>query len=371
MRRSIFPIVISCLLFLTSCQESEINNQSLTSELQSSLEQIIDREGVRGISAALMVNDELVSASAGVSTTNVPITHDMIFGSGSVTKTFTATLVLQLAEQGFLHLDDAISKWLDPITHVDPEVTITQLLTHTSGIFSYTQNTDLIQMLIEEPNRHLTPFEILEYLREPIFEKGTSWSYSNTNYLLLGMIIESVSGMSYYNLIHANILEPLDMENTFLPPFDDITLKNVAHSWFPNASGELEDTFGQLGAAYTGAWSAGAIHSTSADLIRFIRALMTSEIINESSLNQMISFVAVNEENHPHFGGYGYGVMQFLTIREYWGHSGDFFGYRSNMVYVPQDNIFLAFHINQEVDESVRVNLTTELIELAVKHMSE
>lgn len=368
MKHFAIPLLLFPLLTLTSCDEGRENIISLPEELQISLNDINQREEIRGISAAILVNDELVTAAAGNSTSDVAVTNDMIFASGSVSKTFTATVVLHLVDDGIINLDDPISKWIDSFPNIDPAITIDQLLTHTSGIFSYTSNEEFVQGLFQEPDNMYHPVDILAYVEEPLFDRGTSWSYSNTNYLLLGMIVEASTGMAFHRVLRTYIIEPLQLRNTLFPPFEDLNNALVAHSWLRNTSGELEDTFGKLNAAYSGAWTAGAIHSTSADLVMFLRALMQSEIISQGSLDKMVSFVAVNNEAHSHFGGYGYGVMQFFTVREFWGHSGDFFGYRTNMIYVPQDNVFIAFHINQEIDESTRVQITTELIQLAVKY---
>ena len=186
-------LIINSGLILASCLISE--DRSLDQRLQIVLDKGIKKFNIRGVSAAIVFNiDSIWVGTSGVSHDTVLMKPDMLFSIGSITKNFVAALTLKLVEEGTLSLEDKLSEWLPPYPYIDSDITIRQLLNHTSGIYMFWNNDDLWDALKEDRNRIWTPEEVLEYIKEPHFPAGESWRYSNTNYLLMGMIIEKATG---------------------------------------------------------------------------------------------------------------------------------------------------------------------------------
>jgi D-alanyl-D-alanine carboxypeptidase len=199
---------------------------------------------------------------------------DRRFRVGSVTKTFTAAIVLQLVEEGALRLDDTLADHLAGVVPRGDEITIRQLLLHRSGLANFTD----YRPWMERTSRSSTnrPIDSLRFAAsEPlIFEPGSQWSYSNTNYIALGLVVESVTGHSYVEELEERILEPLGLDDTELaatrrvPDLDD--------------DGENPNL----------PWAAGSIVSNAHDLSRFYAALLSGRVLSEASLAEMTRTVA-------------------------------------------------------------------------------
>ena len=188
---NILLITIAGLLY-ASCSDS--GNKLLDKRLQTVLDKGLVKYDIRGVSAAIVNSDSVWVGTAGISHDMVSMKPDMLFSIGSVTKNFVAALTLKLAEEGTLSLEDRLSDWLPAYPYVDPEITIRQLLNHTSGIYMFWNNDDLWDALKNDRSRKWTPEEVLGYIKEPDFAPGEGWRYSNTNYLLMAMIIEKATG---------------------------------------------------------------------------------------------------------------------------------------------------------------------------------
>jgi CubicO group peptidase (beta-lactamase class C family) len=167
--------------------------QQLQAALDEGFAQVDD---AKGFSVAVWTPTQpMWTGVAGVSHAAVPITHRTPFAAGSITKTFTALTILRLAELGILDLDDSLHSWLPDYTHVDRDITIRQLLNHTSGLSDFVDTPGWIIPILNEPNRVWGMEEyLLTSITAPYFAKGTAWSYSTTGYVLLRMIIEAATG---------------------------------------------------------------------------------------------------------------------------------------------------------------------------------
>jgi D-alanyl-D-alanine carboxypeptidase len=139
---------------------------------------------------------------SGVSFAGEPVTADMEFGLGSNTKLFTGVLLLKLAEQQLIHLDDSLHQYLPTFNHVDSNITIRQLLNHTSGLQDVIDVPGYIDSILLNPNRVYTASELIGWIDPPQYTAGSGWNYSNTNYLLAGMIAESVSFHHCNSIVH-------------------------------------------------------------------------------------------------------------------------------------------------------------------------
>jgi D-alanyl-D-alanine carboxypeptidase len=248
--------------------------------------------------------------------TDRPIDPDGWFRVGSITKTFTAAVALSLVADGLLELDGTYDEW-------GPTVTLRQLLNHTTGIYNYTEDLDDVGAIVRERYDHWEPLRAVRMAlrHEPLFAPGTDWSYSNTNYTIVGLIIEAVTGNSYADEVRSRVLEPLGLRQTILPG-DDIDLPEPHAHGYLSVGDELIDMT-KLNASQ--AWSSGAIISTAGDLNQFYAALLSGKLLPPAQLEAMLTAVPNGE------GGRGYGLgigrRQLADGTILWGHNGGIFGY--------------------------------------------
>jgi D-alanyl-D-alanine carboxypeptidase len=182
--------------------------------MQNVLDEGISKQDVRGVSAAVILpNERKWSGVSGTSHDTVAINTDMLFAIGSITKNFVATLTLKLVEEGVLSLDDPLSKWLPAYPHIDSDITLRQLLNHTSGIYMFWSNQQIWDDLKKNRTKIWTPQEVLSYVKEPYFPPGKGYRYSNTNYLLIAMIIEKATGSNLSTEFRKRFWKPLAIEN--------------------------------------------------------------------------------------------------------------------------------------------------------------
>ncbi len=246
---------------------------------------------------------------------------------GSTTKTFTATLCLLLHEDGLLDFDRKLSEFLPEITvpH-DSLITIENLLNMTSGILDYANDGDqIMNEILEDPTRIYTPQELVEYaieITDPAeIHPGASWHYSNTNYVLLGLIIEEVSGSTYADLLRTSIIDHIGLDHTTV----DEEPENFTHGYLDlDDDGLLDDVTSWNPTPF---WSAGCLIGTAEDLGKFASALFKEEIITSGSLDLMQSWFPLGE-GIPFEYGYGCG---FHTDMNLIGHNGGTPGYAAEM----------------------------------------
>ncbi len=225
---------------------------------------------------------------------DIPMPPEGAFRIGSITKMFTATVIIQLAEEGVLTLDDPLAQWLPEVAEQLPngdQITLRHLLTHTSGVFNIVEHdaywADIFtEAKIDEATGVMTldcvqrdPNDTLAryvYGQDANFEPGTGWHYSNTNYTLLGMVIEKAAAMPLAEAYRTYIYEPLGMTSTFLNCYED-SLVDVVHGY--TGSG---DTLTDLtGLQESVGWSAGGLVSTASDLIAFARGLFGGTLFDD------------------------------------------------------------------------------------------
>jgi D-alanyl-D-alanine carboxypeptidase len=189
--------------------------------LQSMLDECVNRLKLPGIQAFVRTPDgQTWSGSSGTSDLRrkVPMQRDSVLRVGSVTKTFTSVLVLKLVEEGKLSLDDPLIKWFPGVPNAEA-ITIRQLLNHTSGIPEFIPK---VMMRSIFPSTYWKPQEIVDIItrEKPLFTPGSDWEYSNSNYFLLGLIAEELSGKSFTQLLHEQIIDPLQLEHTYFIPYE-------------------------------------------------------------------------------------------------------------------------------------------------------
>ncbi len=268
----------------------------------------------------------------------------------SVTKTFVATIVLQLMQEGWLTLDDTVERWLPGLVPNGDRMQLRHLLNHTSGLQDYLTER-LIERVIEDPGRIWTPYELIaEPVRwPPYFAPGQPghWHYSNTNYILLGMVIEQVTGNRLEYEVYQRIVSPLGLYNTYFDP-DQNRTEGIARGYV----GQRDYTDINLSFA----WAAGGMVSTVEDLGRFAQALFGGVLLGPDALQTMLAFVEVYGAWGSRNLVYGMGTMQsVIDIHSAdpsawgvaWGHTGALTGYRTAMWYMPQSGITVVAAVNQ------------------------
>ena len=268
---------------------------------------------------------------------NVPLNPDNSFEIGSITKQFTAICILMLEEQGKLSTNDDIKKYLPDFETGKHTVTIHHLLNHTSGIPSYTGMNEWAVKWREDVSVN----ELIDmFNKQPFdFDPGEKWLYNNSGYILLGAIIEKVSGMSYGEFIQQNIFDKLGMTNS---TYGD------RKTYIPNRACGYEKTgTGFTNAEYLGknqAYAAGAIISTVDDMWKWQQALIDNKLISEASYKKATTNYTLNNGKKT---GYGYGfLLDELNGSPTIEHSGGIFGYTSNGIYLPNEKTYVIFLTN-------------------------
>jgi D-alanyl-D-alanine carboxypeptidase len=243
---------------------------------------------------------------------------------GSVTKSFISTITLQLVGEGRLNLDDTVERWRPGLVPGGARITVRELLNHTSGIFNYTEDATFHQRLIADPLQTVTPEELvaLANAHPQLFAPGTSWSYSNTNYVVMGLILQQVTHRHLRQLIEQRIVRPLHLRHTFLPEISPDISGYHAHGYLPpslTGGGYVDSTR----ISPTWAWAAGGLVSNVDDLRRFYRALLGGRLLKPAQLAAMKDMVAAGDGLR-----YGLGLYRLTTAcGPIWGNDGGIPGY--------------------------------------------
>lgn len=339
-------------VFISIAGTARSFDSTYSATLQTKIEALKVSYGLKGISAAAYVPGQgLWLGASGISSETENVNTDMLFSSGSITKNFMAALILQLAEADSLNLDDPIGNWLPVFVNINNAVTIRQLLDHSSGIYSVTDNPAFSAAINSNLNRIWTAEEILNsgLVLTPYFAPGTSWRYSNTNYIIIAYIINKIMHTDISEQLHSRFFTPLNMNESFFEVQDTITMP-YAHNWVDlNGDGILDDASSvPTTAIYSATAGAGGVTSRPENLVKWQRALYCGNILNQTSLNQMLTFrnAVISGAN-----GYGLGTMRYnINGLNCFGHGGNLFGYTAVMIYNPQDSISIAIMMNKDLD---------------------
>jgi D-alanyl-D-alanine carboxypeptidase len=330
-------------------------------QMQNVLDKGIAKHDVNGVSATVIFPDgKIWNGVSGISHDTVPMDPNMVFAIGSVTKNFIAALVLSLAEDDVLSLDDPVSKWLPSYAHVDGNITIRQLLNHTSGLYMFWDNQEIWDDLIADRTKYFTPDEVLEYIKEPDFEAGEGWRYSNTNYLLLAMIINEATGSNLSTELNNRLYRPLGLTDFYLSQEETIPADQQAHVYSDNWDGPIRDvTFLPRTSHESIGYGSSGIFTTSENLARWSHALFEGRILEEQSMNEMLTFVEFKPV--ANMRAYGLGVQEFIKKISFGeraiGHGGGNIGTTTYMVYLPDHQVSIVVMINAFPNKSAEAIL--------------
>ncbi len=324
--------------------------------LQARLDQLRARYGVPGISVTILFPDGSswlgVSGVADVAK-KTPVTPSTSFAIASVSKTFTAALVIALAQDGVIELDMPVRTYL-PDLKINARITVRQLLDHTSGLRDYFFHPAIDRALLRDPGKRWDARTSLKYVGKSYFKPGEGWHYSNTNYLVLGMLAERVGAEPLGEQIRTRFLEPLGLRHTWYQPTEAPT-SDVAHGYRfeSTAKGaraiDLSDgsTFMPFTSVVTAAAGAGGLASNSTDLARWARALYAGGVLSTESVDAILGDISRTEPYKPRVP-YGLGVQRLeIDGVPSLGHSGRLLGFRSAVRWLPDDDIAIAVLTNQ------------------------
>ncbi|MBN2092892.1 serine hydrolase [candidate division KSB1 bacterium] len=361
----IFFLLILLLLTSTASLLSKTTfDSTLAAQLQTTLDNWRSSTSCTGVSAAVIIPAQGIWLGAsGMS--NPAISDKMrtehLFWISGITNIYIATVTLQLAEEGKLTLDDPLLQWLPDYQHIDNKITIRQLLNHTSGIYSIQDDPTFYNSILSNPDRTYTPEDILKnFVKAPKFEPGSSWYYSSTNPLLLGMIIEKATQSHLYTEMKNRIGVPLNLNNTYFQWSSEIQT-NVANPWQDINGDAINENLLQYykSGAWSALWAQDNIISSAEDVAIFLKGLFEGKLLNQESLVQMLTVVSDKY--------YGLGIAnRNLFNREIWWMDGAIPGFRTEVFYSPEDSICIAAFKNDRGQAIIDV-IATELFRQALK----
>jgi D-alanyl-D-alanine carboxypeptidase len=375
--RKIVLFFVVCLFFsiVVHAQTRVSNKTALKTALQLKLDEWHKAGSFPGATlGVVLANGESFGLAAGISDRDAkrPMIPTDRMLAGSVGKTFAAATALQLIKEGKIGLDDKIEKYLgsEPWFTRLPnarDITVRQLMNHTSGLVRYEFKEQFTKDLTANPEKVWKPAELLAYLfdKKAPFEAGKGWDYSDTNYIVLGMIIEKVTGRKFYEEANKRLLKPLKLTNTITQ--DGPRLKGVVQGYAgPNNPFGGTDAMivkGKFVINPQFEWTGGGYASTAQDLARWAKMFYEGKAFSLELLPQVLDGVAA-----PMLGRetkYGLGVIiRKTTLGTSYGHSGFFPGYMTDMMYFPEKKIAVAVQVNTSVGRSLGKPLSRVLIEV-------
>lgn len=323
----------------------------------------------------VLANGESFGLAVGYSDRDAKIkmTPDDRMLAGSVGKTFAAATALQLVKEGKIGLDDKIKKyfgkaaWFDRLPNAR-DITVRQLMNHTSGLVRYEFKDTFTKDLAANPMKAWAPEERLAYLfgEKAAFEAGKGWDYSDTNYIVLGMIIEKVTGKKFFDEADRRLIKRLKLKDTI--PQEGPVMKGVVQGYAgPNNPFGGKDAMIENGKFVVNPqleWTGGGYASTAEDLARWAKFMYEGKAFDASLLPQMLDGVAA-----PMLGReskYGLGVIIRKTqAGTSYGHSGFFPGYVTDMMYFPDQKIAVAVQVNTSAPQTLGKPLGRVLVEMA------
>jgi len=327
--------LIYCLIMFVAL---DLNGQDMTAKYDSIVEMVVEDPNGPGFAIQISKDGKTIYQKA-VGKANleldVDMTTDHVFRIGSITKQFTTAAILRLQEQGKLSINDELTKYIaDYPTHGN-KITIEHLMTHTSGIKSYTS---MPEFRTKWMSTHMDPEELIAVFKdEPMdFKTGEKEIYNNSGYILLGYIIEQVSEKTYGEYIETEFFEPLGMNNSSYEVASDI-IPNRAYGYDER---EEEDYINAPYLSMTLPYAAGSLLSTTDDLRKWHTAFMNDQVISASSRTAAHTSAKLTDGDETGYG-YGWGIGSYKGSTRI-GHDGGINGFLSSSQYFPDEKILLT-----------------------------
>ncbi len=315
------------------------DSPALEASAQEALESFISTRNGGAVVRLRRDNESFAAATGDANNNGDKLTVDQQFYVGSISKTFIATTVLQLVDEGTIDLDEQLEAYL-PDTKIGGSATIRQLLSHESGIESYTDVPTFFTDALKDRQKRFTQDEILSYVEESA-EAPTDpgFAYSNTNYILLGQLLEEVEGADINTILAKKITQPLVTSQTFFATADT-TSADIAAGW--SLLGPLRgDPNAEYASVESSAWTAGALVSTTQDLATFAEALFDGRLLSPEQLDEMTT--TGKGDN-----GLGIFIIDLSPTQQVFSHSGAIPGYSSTMAYNPDNGDYIIVITNND-----------------------
>lgn len=376
MKKKLFGALMLSVFLTIACKKELLKNgaeplqkisfskAAITDHLRDSVQAVVDRYvklGIPGIHVVVKRDNGVFTSDAGYASIEqqMPINPDETDWIFSITKTFTATLIMKEVEKGKIDLNEKIKKYLfeKDAKYIigSDKITVRMLLNHTSGIIDFTALPEFINAQFEHPLQQPSLQEKMQlvYGKPLNFQPGTDFSYSNTNYLILTSILQNVTGKSYDWLLQQEIVKPLQLTNTFY----DVNKDRLKHLQFPNyyfdpnSTGDLVNATDWNIALGNTSLGYGGIAAKATDVLKFYEALINGEVVSKKSFKEMTTWIQGKESYQPDYG-LGIEYFQFApgTTRQF-GHEGDGIGCTTQIMYVPDTHIYL--YINCTVGRKI------------------
>lgn len=363
------------LLLLSSLAHSAIKSQTeikttathvqnIRYRLQSKLDEFQKSHGFPGATLGFVLPDGQsgsVATGAADLQTKRPMAPSDLMLAGSIGKTFVAATMIQLAQEGRVSLDDKIERWFGQapwFAHLAnaKDLTVRMLLNHTSGISNHVDQPGFFKALATQPDRRWKPEELLVFIKDkkPLFAAGKGFHYTDTNYILVGMVIERVTGATLFDEVRRRFLKPLQLDH--IVPQEGRVIPGVA-----NGYSSMSSIAGPGGALIVNGkftinpqveWAGGGFAATTEDLARWAQAMFTKDLFTPAYLDQMLKEIDTGEVDQ-----YGMGVeIGEGRWGKIYGHDGLFPGYLSAMSYFPQYRVAVAIQFNTDREKQVGTN---------------
>jgi len=324
--------IILAVLLTASCLAQDKTSTADVARMEQLIKAYVP---ARFMGSVLVAQDGKVLLDKGYGFANlewdVPNTPTTKFRLGSITKQFTAASILLLEERGKLKVEDPVKKYMPDAPAAWDKITIFHVLTHTSGIPSLTSFPDFEA----HEAQAMTPEKLVEWFRDkPLeFEPGTKWNYSNSGYILLGYLIEKISGQSYSEFVQQNIFTPLGMKDSGYDSNSAIIAHRAA-GYTPGKSGAVNAGFVDMSIPF----SAGALYSTTEDLLRWEQGLFGGKVLRPESLAKMTT---------PFKQDYAFGLgVSTQNGHKMIAHDGGIQGFNTALAYYPDDKLVVAVLAN-------------------------
>lgn len=333
---------------LTNCEEPEPQPFSLEQDLADQLHNYVrSSPEIPGAWLSILSNSTDIQIVSGWATKDlIPMEKNHLFRFSSITKMLTATVIFQLIEEEKLALGDRVIdhlglmllEGLQSESEIE-KITIDNLLQHTSGIEDYVA-LNWVQTLAGNPEKVWEPIDLLNYAKvngSPKHKVGKSFYYSDTNYVLLGILIETLTGKQLAEVFKTRLFDPLEMNNTYLESQEDVKLDNLSSGYF--------ETTDLSNWSVSSDWAGGGIASTMENMSYFMKALVSSDLFEDAkTLETMKTWLQTGSDSF-----YGYGIGKYhLTDNIYIGHGGQGFGFTSGLYYIEELETIVCLGVNQQ-----------------------
>jgi D-alanyl-D-alanine carboxypeptidase len=336
----------------TSTPSGEIRDltPAVTRQLDAAIQQVMREANVPGVTVGLWTPDKgsyVRSFGIADKSNGQRMSPDLYMRIGSETKTFTVTALLELVDQDKVGLDDPIGKYVDGVPNGDT-ITLRELAGMRSGLFNYSEDEGFFKALTSDPQRPFTPQQLLDYaFRHPVlFPPGQKFDYCNTNLVLLGLVIEKVSGQRLGDFIQKNVLAPVGLNHTLFPVDAAFPTPHAQGYTNQTATGKVEDS-ADWNPSW--GWAAGAMISNLQDLRVWARTVATGKQPDGGSLISPATQKQRLTTPPTTIPGAGYGLGIF-NVQGWIGHNGSLPGYESLTIYLPSAQATLVVLLNTDID---------------------